>query len=116
MRRKSHWQSGISIHASLAGGDDSVLYNSIKEAAISIHASLAGGDYLAAIFIAADDDFNPRLPRGRRPDQAYKAVIAGLISIHASLAGGDAGDTLLRAQDEHFNPRLPRGRRRAGAR
>ena len=56
----------ISIHASLAGGDQG-LRRLIVIGGISIHASLAGGDRGAAL----------RHCSGHR------------ISIHASLAGGD---------------------------
>ncbi len=128
----------ISIHASLAGGDRARLLPAApmtpifqstppsREATwstpgtqyptieISIHASLAGGDSVVRPGLSASDmDFNPRLPRGRRPplhtpsSRRYRefqstppsreATVppAGRnrfppsISIHASLAGGD---------------------------
>ena len=37
------------------------------------------------------EDFNPRLPRGRRPRQEAGRARAVGISIHASLVGGDTG-------------------------
>ena len=36
-----------------------------------------------------DDDFNPRLPRGRRLGAQLDQAFKNAISIHASLAGGD---------------------------
>ena len=56
----------ISIHASLAGGDDDDRSGG-EAAGISIHASLAGGDYFTT----------------------YISITPYHISIHASLAGGD---------------------------
>ena len=124
---------GISIHASLAGGDDLIRRYVYPAIGISIHASLAGGDLLAPISAAGHTHFNPRLPRGRRqllghanyattafqstpPSReatlfAAGAEIALPISIHASLAGGDSRQAPRGAGVEHFNPRLPRGRR-----
>ena len=100
----------ISIHASLAGGDDghwssnpaykafqstppsreatSLAHLCDAHRVISIHASLAGGDLI------------------RR--YVYPAIG---ISIHASLAGGDLLAPISAAGHTHFNPRLPRGRR-----
>ena len=78
----------ISIHASLTGGDG--CQRAGREiVGISIHASLTGGD--AGELTAIDDgnDFNPRLPHGRRL---------------CDLMDGD------RPLDD-FNPRLPHGRR-----
>ena len=78
----------ISIHASLAGGDDGAR-RQCAGLRISIHASLAGGDLRQEISIAAEQNFNPRLPRGRRPPRHQEAKETPEISIHASLAGGD---------------------------
>ena len=105
-----------------------------RAAGISIHASLAGGDTGAHFQSAYSRHFNPRLPRGRRPETSWLTGITSMISIHASLAGGDvlvavwavvalpisihaslAGGDPYRYGKEggmhHFNPRLPRGRR-----
>ena len=79
---------GISIHASLAGGDPN-RPQFFRFQPISIHASLAGGDSNSQYILQA-------MP----------------ISIHASLAGGDLSHGIRHAGLEHFNPRLPRGRRR----
>ena len=51
---------------------------------ISIHASRR-----VVVIVIVDDNFNPRLPRGRRLVALLVAVDVGHISIHASLAGGD---------------------------
>ena len=84
------WTFGVSIHASLAGGDYSALRTRhIRQ--VSIHASLAGGDKIRAAPRAGLLCFNPRLPRGRRRGQP-----------------GGLRNYLC------FNPRLPRGRRRLG--
>ena len=83
---------GISIHASLAGGDSFPSGRLQRHTAISIHASLAGGDSGTGRFFQMGD-----------------------ISIHASLAGGDRDFDGGRASDRHFNPRLPRGRRLSAA-
>ena len=58
--------------------------------AISIHASLAGGDVFFPPDRRARPNFNPRLPRGRRPPLPDSDPVVPHISIHASLAGGDA--------------------------
>ena len=57
----------ISIHASLAGGDFTLLSESICRFMISIHASLAGGNPRRCCAAPGAHNFNPRLPRGRRP-------------------------------------------------
>ena len=79
---------GISTHASLAGGDLTFPAND-QRPIISTHASLAGGDSAEGETCRVDNDFNPRLPRGRRPVMDRNSP---------TLA--------------NFNPRLPRGRRR----
>ena len=80
---------------------------------ISIHASLAGGDDQGCVGQAVAAYFNPRLPRGRRRSRTFgtaqdaafqstspsreatrqqpKRIIVLDISIHVSLAGGDKG-------------------------
>ncbi len=78
---------------------------------ISIHASLAGGDLFGLANAFPIPNFNPRLPRGRRRSPAQAPSRAGSISIHASLAGGDDLRARIGHAVAHFNPRLPRGRR-----
>ena len=56
--------------------------------------------------------FNPRLPRGRRPDSADRPRAWHPVSIRASRAGGDWTAPRQRQRSRGFNPRLPRGRRR----
>ena len=56
---------------------------------ISIHAPLAGRDQERADGLEHRLDFNPRAPRGARPDIGPKIGIDGEISIHAPLAGRD---------------------------
>ena len=125
--------TAISIHASLAGGDWLGCAATFAAQVISIHASLAGGDLCRAERTSPWDDFNPRLPRGRRhllgspvlrsaifqstpPSRESTLATADrgrdkFISIHASLAGGDFDLESGNLPRRHFNPRLPRGRR-----
>ena len=125
--------TAISIHASLAGGDWLGCAATFAAQVISIHASLAGGDLCRAERTSPWDDFNPRLPRGRRhllgspvlrsaifqstpPSREATLATADrgrdkFISIHASLAGGDFDLESGNLPRRHFNPRLPRGRR-----
>mgnify|MGYP001136271674 CR=1 FL=1 len=105
-----HRAAGISIHASLAGGDRHRRCQDLS-GAISIHASLAGGDGERGVDVAEGLYFNPRLPRGRRPGRDEINSIFALISIHASLAGGDISRRMWGCSAAYFNPRLPRGRR-----
>ena len=109
--RGEKWQMKISIHASLTGGDISLLLMR-KELYISIHASLTGGDPSWRLSGFLQPHFNPRLPHGRRltlsvdethillfqstpPSReataaACDATAPACISIHASLTGGDS--------------------------
>ena len=76
---------GISIHAPLAGCDETVTYEKAR-LYISIHAPLAGCDKRQDKYGAAKRDFNPRTPCGVR---------------HVGLRAGH--------QHGHFNPRTPCG-------
>ena len=77
----------ISIHASRVGGDNGKQYAE-NTTYISIHASRVGGDPSPCIRAGKRDDFNPRLPGGRRQRMRLPASTA-----------------------VNFNPRLPGGRR-----
>ena len=72
---------------------------------ISIHASLAGGDSACTVPPMPFRDFNPRLPRGRRPRACFHHAFMDTISIHASLAGGDTSYAQRLLYWLYFNPR-----------
>ncbi len=126
----------ISIHAPLAGRDDSCQswYNKFM---ISIHAPLAGRDPTRWSISSKAAYFNPRAPRGARRAAAPALVprlrfqstrpsrgatlaplhdAAGkLISIHAPLAGRDRPYPCGIDLYCNFNPRAPRGARLGGS-
>ena len=80
----------ISIHTTLAGGDEKALNKARVIASISIHTTLAGGDRKSEL----------------------EDIIWRTISIHTTLAGGDLYMSLSLAFAEDFNPHHPRGWRR----
>ena len=57
---------------------------------ISIHALLAESDFLPPCGYLRPYDFNPRSPRGERPDEIALAIYRKIISIHALLAESDS--------------------------
>ena len=60
--------------------------------------------------------FNPRSPRGERPDVPAPGSQASSISIHAPRGGSDRRRAVLNALFyRYFNPRSPRGERLDGA-
>ena len=123
----------ISIHTTLAGGDD-FEYDSERYLKISIHTTLAGGDISLEGEMVKFGNFNPHHPRGWRHDAMAQAKSDARISIHTTLAGGDGGrgghmtnadisiHTTLAGGDlragaivkdrPDFNPHHPRGWRR----
>ena len=78
---------------------------------ISIHASLAGGDDKFVVDQHFHVDFNPRLPRGRRRIVVWHVI--SFLTFQSTPPSREA--TLRRTQAQadiiDFNPRLPRGRR-----
>ena len=100
---------------------------------ISIHAPREGGDFIDEVSLIWDNHFNPRPPRGGRPETGAEIVMTNYISIHAPREGGDTvdifgsmdydisihapregGDRKRRTKrkiPEDFNPRPPRGGR-----
>ena len=56
---------------------------------ISIHTTLAGGDDVGVNLTDIKLDFNPHHPRGWRPDMTALRDSGQIISIHTTLAGGD---------------------------
>ena len=55
--------------------------------------------------------FNPRPPRGGRPQPALGILAKRNVSIHAPRVGGDHGSMALAQCTVGFNPRPPRGGR-----
>ena len=118
----------ISIHASLAGGDP--FRRIVKlSASISIHASLAGGD--GDLLLAAGEvlgfqstppsreatpakfsppfrscNFNPRLPRGRRPQ--WRAAMPGVCRFQSTPPSREATPSgLIGDQSKQFQSTPP---------
>ena len=98
---------------------------------ISIHTTLAGGDDLNHPGRTGHSDFNPHHPRGWRrlsfplvidpvvisihttlaggDIKAQKVEQDAIISIHTTLAGGDVKNVSCRHSSNNFNPHHPRG-------
>ena len=102
----------VSIHATLAGGDQQPVRRIYAHRRVSIHATLAGGDccrrranMYEKMFLSTPPSrvatvgggvmcrtglcFYPRHPRGWRPEFTVTASNITVVSIHATLAGGD---------------------------
>ena len=96
----------ISIHASLAGGDD--VPQLFMDAIADFNPRLPRGRRLSkTASISTVWNFNPRLPRGRRPVRHLRNLRAKGISIHASLAGGDQRIMFRGADDPIFQSTPP---------
>ena len=81
-------------------------------AGISIHASLAGGDRCACGASGIPTNFNPRLPRGRRR-RSMPMESLNMPHFNPRLPRGRRRHNSTRITGcQYFNPRLPRGRRR----
>ena len=81
---------------------------------VSIHATLAGGDDAETLYFYACVKFLST-PPSRVATAALKgAVVSMLVSIHATLAGGDPGGFLPASASCRCYPRHPRGWRRSG--
>ena len=78
---------------------------------ISIHAPLAGRDTRLRQFAARVRHFNPRAPRGARPQALQAEEEPCVISIHAPLVGRDPRALFFSFTSRYFNPRAPRGAR-----
>ena len=126
----------VSIHATLAGGDNWRAKSRLCTPHVSIHATLAGGDYLPSAAVQPSTVFLSTPPsrvatkRGlgqwRNSGVSIHATLAGgdqrsndlpelslYVSIHATLAGGDALRQRSRYWNSCFYPRHPRGWRPA---
>ena len=100
---------------------------------ISIHAPREGSDAVIVYFLSFLSNFNPRSPRGERPDAPQRhnrtarfqstppargattstcfLSLIWIISIHAPREGSDAKYLELSQSCADFNPRSPRGER-----
>ena len=64
---------------------------------VSIHATLAGGDDVDRLRLADLRGFYPRHPRGWRPGIQRAENGVDIVSIHATLAGGDQNNIAVTA-------------------
>src|ERR1039458_995674 len=81
---------------------------------VSIHAAREGGDGTRRTLGPRRTRFNPRRPRGRRPEHVRDLRHGRGVSIHAAREGGDAATRTTTSFWSCFNPRRPRGRRHGG--
>ena len=133
-----HTPPYVSIHATLAGGDDRLGVDAEAEAMFlstppSRVATTLGGDYIwhLKLFLSTPPSrvatcytgdfrsrrtrFYPRHPRGWRRAGNARHHRAGDVSIHATLAGGDTRAYIEYVGGKCFYPRHPRGWRPAPA-
>ena len=121
----------ISIHTTLAGGDEKALNKARVIASISIHTTLAGGDRKSELediiwrtisihttLAGGDEDGDCT---GYSPVISIHTTLAGgdwricmrqqvfWISIHTTLAGGDCLGAIVNFFNNDFNPHHPRG-------
>ena len=83
----------ISIHAPREGGDVGLTRDQIKPALFQSTPPARGATALVgADQIGVLGDFNPRPPRGGRPDDLVNGEKLLTISIHAPREGGDSKD------------------------
>ena len=79
---------------------------------ISIHAPREGCDWRQPVAFSVRSDFNPRTPRGVRPQPSNELPPCYTISIHAPREGCDIFIHFYTTYLLYFNPRTPRGVRR----
>ena len=95
----------ISIHAPHAGSDAQECFDWWLRLNISIHAPHAGSDQNTDLIALIDRDFNPRPPRGERPE-GYGVILTIFgISIHAPTRGATLICSLATEILRYFNPR-----------
>ena len=95
-----------------AGGATFSILPPIKSILISIHAPRGGSDFGVVLFCILFYDFNPRSPRGERPQFGQQAN--GYPQFQSTLPAGGATLVCLswKSNRPYFNPRSPRGERR----
>ena len=111
-QRAFHFVQGrsISIHAPRVGSDCNRFLRGLCAFLISIHAPRVGSDSRSRSPHTRRYNFNPRSPRGERP-QARTRWCSYRISIHAPRVGSDSRDLRFSLSFIYFNPRSPRGER-----
>ena len=133
-RRGGRAPSGISIHASLAGGDSHAGFDlsnhhyfnprlprgrrlllALVKSLGSVFQSTPPSREATSYFLEISFGmlyFNPRLPRGRRP--VYACIVAGSDAFQSTPPSREATASAFARSSRscYFNPRLPRGRRR----
>ena len=80
----------ISIHTTLAGGDNHLLALISMSFSISIHTTLAGGDSFSPPSNSLQSSFQSTPPSRVATPKLDRLILIDLISIHTTLAGGDA--------------------------
>ena len=98
----------ISIHAPREGCDKGDTYYTLENG-ISIHAPREGCDVAQRLGIRIPKYFNPRTPRGVRPEIFNAILVSISISIHAPREGCDLYMPVPMICLLDFNPRTPRG-------
>ena len=83
-----------------------------QQQGISIHAPLAGRDPTATSPPSFSTYFNPRAPRGARPNSNIAAIIFNLFQSTRPSRGATITATGVLGLSNNFNPRAPRGARR----
>ena len=79
----------ISIHALREEGDAEIVPSADTETPISIHALREEGDSVSSVSETFNSNFNPRPPRGGRPEELDGLIALMKISIHALREEGD---------------------------
>ena len=106
---------GISIHAPREGGDLGQQEQGAV-AHISIHAPREGGDADGQPLVLHREHFNPRPPRGGRPQLVYTVTTLLQFQSTPPARGATLSQPLRALPSRHFNPRPPRGGRRCCSR
>ena len=99
----------ISIHAPLAGCDQTAPRERTRLPIFQSTHPLRGATRCTDTVGAGKTDFNPRTPCGVRRVSPLWLLDDENISIHAPLAGCDRGVTVQPLKDIDFNPRTPCG-------
>ena len=100
------FQSAPPARGATAGGDG---HDAQRD--VSIRAPRAGGDSCRPRCLRGSRCFNPRPPRGGRPEKTLEMLERVTVSIRAPRAGGDVWNEGKPRMLGCFNPRPPRGGR-----
>ena len=107
----------ISIHAPLAGSDQSLFTPNSRQIDFNPRSPCGERPVVLDKDILDSNDFNPRSPCGERLKIILNTHFSVMISIHAPLAGSDFPCGRDGQRDSDFNPRSPCGERpRSGSR